>query len=87
MIYDRARDEYRGKVAETRFKRDRLAEYAQIFRTVCVDTAYYTFPSQQYLEGMTNQTPEDFLFGLKVSGYRTTHSTLGNGLNHPKLVA
>jgi len=32
-----------------------------------VDGAYYTFPSQQYLEGMVNQTPEDFLFGLKVT--------------------
>jgi uncharacterized protein YecE (DUF72 family) len=32
-----------------------------------VDAAYYTFPSQQCLEGMVNQTPDDFLFGLKVT--------------------
>ena len=67
MLYDRARYEYRGKFAETRFKRDCLAEYAEVFKTVCVDAAYYTFPSQQYLEGMVNQTPDDFLFGLKVT--------------------
>jgi hypothetical protein len=58
-IYDRARYEYRGKFAETRFKRDCLAEYAEVFKTVCVDAAYYTFPSQQYLEGMVTQTPDD----------------------------
>ena len=27
----------------------------------------YTFPSQQYLEGRVNQTPDDFVFGLKVT--------------------
>jgi uncharacterized protein YecE (DUF72 family) len=32
-----------------------------------VDAAYYTFPSRQYLEGMVNQTPDDFMFGLKVT--------------------
>ena len=41
MLYDRARYEYRGKFAETRFKRDCLAEYAEVFKTVCVDAAYY----------------------------------------------
>ena len=67
MLYDRAGYEYRGKFAETRFRRDCLAEYAEVFKTVCVDAAYYTFPSQQYLEGMVNQVPDDFLFGLKVT--------------------
>jgi len=67
MLYDPARYEYRGKFAETRFKRDCLAEYAEVFKTVCVDAAYHTFPSQQYLEGMINQTPDDFVFGLKVT--------------------
>src|ERR1039457_5172447 len=67
MLYDRAGYEYRGKFAETRFKRDCLAEYAEVFKTVCVDAANYNFPSQQYLEGMVFQAPDDFLFGLKVT--------------------
>jgi uncharacterized protein YecE (DUF72 family) len=67
MIYDRARYEYRGKFAQARFNRECLAEYAEVFKTVCVDAAYYNFPSQQYLEGMVNQTPDDFVFGLKVT--------------------
>jgi uncharacterized protein YecE (DUF72 family) len=66
-LYDPVRYEYRGKFAETRFKRDCLREYAEVFRTVCVDAAYYTFPSQQYLEGVVGQTPDDFVFGLKVT--------------------
>jgi uncharacterized protein YecE (DUF72 family) len=34
-----------------------LAEYAEVFKTVCVDAAYYTFPSQQYLERMVKPDP------------------------------
>jgi hypothetical protein len=40
MIYDRARYEYRGKFAENRFKCNCLREYAEVFKTVCVDAAY-----------------------------------------------
>lgn len=64
MLYDRARYEYRGKFGMTRFNRECLAEYAEVFKTVCVDAAYYNFPSQQYLEGMVNQTPDDFWLPL-----------------------
>ncbi len=67
MLYDPSRYEYRGKFAETRFKRDCLREYAEVFKTVCVDAAYYTFPSEKYLAGMVEQVPEDFQFGLKVT--------------------
>lgn len=67
MLYTPERYEYRGKFAQTRFNRDCLREYAEVFKTVCVDAAYYTFPSAQYLEGMVNLTPDDFLFGLKVT--------------------
>jgi len=66
-LYDRARYEYRGKFAQTRFSRDCLAEYGEVFKTVCVDAAYYTFPSPQSLEAMANQVPEDFQFGFKVT--------------------
>ncbi len=67
QLYTAERYEYRGKVAKTRFERDCLREYAEAFKTVCVDAAYYTFPCQQYLERMAAQVPEDFLFGLKVT--------------------
>ena len=66
-LYDRQRYEWRGKFAESRFNRNCLAEYAEVLKTVCVDAAYYTFPSRQYLEGMAGQVPDDFLFGFKVT--------------------
>ena len=57
QLYTPARYEYRGKVATTRFERGCLTEYAEVFKTVCVDAAYYTFPSHKYLEGLVSQVP------------------------------
>lgn len=67
QLYTPARYEYRGKVAKTRFDRDCLREYAEVFKSVCVDAAYYTFPSEKFLEGLTSQVPSDFQFGFKVT--------------------
>lgn len=67
MLYDEARYVWRGKFAESRFEKNCLAEYAEVFKTVCVDAAYYTFPSVKSLEGLAGQVPTDFQFGLKVT--------------------
>jgi len=67
QLYTPARYEYRGKVATTRFERDCLREYAEVFKTVSVDAAYYTFPSEKYLTGLADQVPNDFRFGFKVT--------------------
>jgi len=67
QLYHPERYEFRGKVAITRFQRDCLREYGEVFKTVCVDAAYYNFPSPQYLERMAEQVPEDFRFGFKVT--------------------
>jgi uncharacterized protein YecE (DUF72 family) len=67
MLYDDARYIYRGKFAESRFERNCLTEYAEVFKTVCVDAAYYTFPSEKYLEGLAAQVPADFQFAFKVT--------------------
>ena len=67
QLYTPARYEYRGKVAKTRFERECLSEYAEVFKTVCVDAAYYTFPSEKYLQGLTSHVSPDFQFGLKVT--------------------
>ncbi len=67
QLYTPARYEYRGKVAKTRFERDCLSEYAEVFKTVCVDAAYYTFPSDKYLAGLVENVPPDFQFGFKVT--------------------
>jgi uncharacterized protein YecE (DUF72 family) len=67
LLYDEARYIWRGRFAESRFQQNCLAEYAEVFKAVCVDAAYYTFPSQKSLEGMAELVPEDFRFGLKVT--------------------
>ncbi|NBU10829.1 MAG: DUF72 domain-containing protein [Proteobacteria bacterium] len=67
QIYDEQCYSYRGKFAETRFERDCLTEYAEVFKTVCVDAAYYQFPSAKYLSGLVEKVPGDFLFTFKVT--------------------
>ena len=67
QLYDEAKYIWRGKFSEARFDRLCLAEYAQVFKTVCVDAAYYTFPTRPSLEKLASQVPEDFLFGFKVT--------------------
>ncbi|MGO9584668.1 MAG: DUF72 domain-containing protein [Limisphaerales bacterium] len=67
QLYTSARYEYRGKLAKTRFERDCLTEYAEVFKTVCVDAAYYTFPNEKYLAGLVEKVPPDFQFGFKVT--------------------
>lgn len=80
MLYDEARYAYRGKFAESRFEKNCLAEYAEVFKTVCVDGAYYRFPDEKFLHGMVSQVPGDFQFGFKV----TDEITIKRFPNHPR---
>ncbi len=67
QLYTPARYKYRGKLARARFQRDCLTEYSEVFKTVCVDAAYYSFPTEAYLQGLAAKVPADFLFGFKVT--------------------
>jgi uncharacterized protein YecE (DUF72 family) len=67
QLYDESRYAWRGKFSEKRFEQQCLAEYAEVFKSVCVDAAYYRFPDQAFIERMVVQVPEDFLFSLKVT--------------------
>src|SRR5262245_25598198 len=67
MLYDEERYVFRGRFAQARFERSCLAEYGEVFKTVCVDAAYYKFPDSRYLDGLASQVPADFLFGFKVT--------------------
>lgn len=44
-----------------------MNEYAEVFKTVCVDAAYYDFPRREYLKKLADAVPDDFRFGLKVT--------------------
>jgi uncharacterized protein YecE (DUF72 family) len=83
MLYDESRYVYRGKFAKSRFEKNCLAEYAEVFKTVCVDAAYYTFPSVNYLEGLAAQVPAGFQFAFKV----TDTITLKKFPNLPRFAA
>ena len=72
MLYDEARYVFRGRFSESRFERLCLAEYAEVFKTVSVDAAYYKFPDRPWLEAMVSLTPPDFQFALKVTDEITT---------------
>ena len=67
LLYQFDRYVTRGKFSTARFERTCLAEYAQVFKTVCVDAAYYKFPEERYLAGMISQVPSDFQFSFKVT--------------------
>src|ERR1035437_8115003 len=67
QLYTNDRYVWRGRFSEARFERFCLAEYAAVFKTVCVDAAYYKFPDHHFLEQLVSQVPADFLFALKVT--------------------
>ena len=67
LLYDKDRYVYRGRYSNARFERNCLGEYAEVFKTVSVDAAYYQFPTGESLEQLTTQVPEDFLLTFKVT--------------------
>ena len=67
QVYDESRYAYRGRFAEKRFNERCLEEYAETFPTVCVDAAYYQFPSVTYLGKMAAQVPDGFKLTFKVT--------------------
>jgi uncharacterized protein YecE (DUF72 family) len=67
LLYEEDRYVWRGKFATSRFEKNCLAEYAEVFKTVCVDAAYYAFPTVAYLERLAVQVPADFQFAFKVT--------------------
>ena len=67
QLYSAERYEYRGKVAKSRFEKNCLNEYAEVFPSVCVDASFYRFPGGMYLQGLADQAPAGFLFSHKVT--------------------
>src|SRR5436190_10436982 len=80
QLYDDSRYIWRGRFSQARLEKYCLAEYAQVFKTVCVDAAYYKFPDTEFLHELTAQVPPDFQFAFKV----TDQITLKNFPNLPR---
>jgi len=83
LLYDEARYVFRGKFAKSRFDKNCLSEYAEVFKTVSVDATYYAFPTEKFLHGLAEQVPSDFQFGFKV----TDAITLKKNPNLPRFAA
>lgn len=79
-LYDESRYVWRGKFAESRFEKNCLSEYSEVFHAVGVDSTFYKFPSQKSLEELSSQVPPDFQFGFKV----TEEITVKHFPNHPR---
>ena len=48
-----------------------LAHYARHFDTVEVNATFYRLPTEQAVQGWVDQTPDDFVFAVKMSRYVT----------------
>ncbi|HEY3899667.1 MAG TPA: DUF72 domain-containing protein [Chthoniobacter sp.] len=66
-IYDESKYLTNRKFSKAKFQDSCLGEYAETFRTVCVDAGYYRFPTAEYLAGLCDQVPEGFKFAFKVT--------------------
>jgi uncharacterized protein YecE (DUF72 family) len=67
QLYTEDRYTWRGRFSQARFEKNCLAEYAEVFHSVGVDAAYYTFPSPPYLAGLVAAVPPGFRFSFKVT--------------------
>ena len=79
-----AYDAWRGRLYPEGLPQRRwLARYAEVFDTVEVNNTFYRLASPRGRRGWVEQTPEDFVFTVKVSRY-ITHikrlSELGRGV-------
>lgn len=66
ILYDEDRYLWGTHFSKKRFSDHCLEEYAETFRSVCVDATYYALPRKRFLEGLVKQVPEDFVFSFKV---------------------
>jgi uncharacterized protein YecE (DUF72 family) len=67
LLYTPERYLTRGKISRARFEKTCLAEYAEVFKSVCLDAGYYQFPSAPLLDTLFSQVPDDFRLTLKVT--------------------
>jgi uncharacterized protein YecE (DUF72 family) len=67
LIYNPERYMTRGKLSRAKFEKTCLAEYAEVFKTVCLDAGFYQFPSAKMLYGIFSQVPRDFRLTIKVT--------------------
>lgn len=90
QIYSRSSYLSRGRFSRKLFEQECLREYADVFRTVCGDFAFYQFPTEEFWERLFALTPPHFRFAFKCPEQITckvfpTHPRYGEqgGLGNP----
>jgi uncharacterized protein YecE (DUF72 family) len=66
QIYSHVNYVRRGKFSKQLFEQECLAEYAQVFPTVCGDFAFYQFPSDAFWKRLFDLAPPEFRFAFKI---------------------
>lgn len=69
-----------AKLDPKTFENNCLTEYAEVFKSVCVDATYYKFPDEPLFRGLAAAVPDDFRFGFKL----TKEVTLKRFPNRPE---
>jgi uncharacterized protein YecE (DUF72 family) len=67
LIYAPERYMTRGKISRTKLEKGCLAEFAEVFKTTCLDGGFYQFPTAKMLDGIFSQVPNDFRLSIKVT--------------------
>jgi uncharacterized protein YecE (DUF72 family) len=67
MLYTPERYMTRGRVSRAKFDKGCLAEFTEVFKTVCLDGGFYQFPTARMLDGIFAQASEDFRLTIKVT--------------------
>ncbi|MEI9814584.1 MAG: DUF72 domain-containing protein [Acidobacteriota bacterium] len=66
QIYTPERYVTRGKFSKKRFETECLAEFAEVFPTVCGDFSFYQFPTPDFWSKLFTGAPRELKFALKV---------------------
>jgi uncharacterized protein YecE (DUF72 family) len=66
LLYDEELYLHNRRFSKARFERECLAEYSQVFPTVCVDSTWYRYPKPAYIADLMREVPPGFRFSFKV---------------------
>src|SRR2546422_10998014 len=67
QLYEDDRYVWHGRFSDARFDKLCLAEYSEVFQTVCVDAAYYKFPDAQFIDDLFPNVGPGCQFAFKVT--------------------
>lgn len=86
QIYRPERYQVHGRFSLTRFNRECLSEYAEVFPTVCGDFSFYGFYEPRFWQQLFACVPASFRFGFKAPQIVTSPDVEGTQFLNAALV-